>query len=41
MENQNIMSLNIFCYDDETPHRIYTSNQAFEKHVDLLLLSNS
>ena len=31
----------MFGFEDETPCRIYTSKQTFEKHVDLLVLSNS
>ena len=30
----------MFGYEDKTPYHIYTSKQNFEKHVDLLLLSN-
>ena len=33
-------SIDVFGYEDETPYRIYTSKQTFEKHVDLLLLSD-
>ena len=31
----------MFCYEDKTSNRIYTSKQTFEKYVQLLLLSNS
>ena len=37
----NNISINVFRYEDETPYCIYTSKRNFEKHVDLLLLSNS
>ena len=35
------ISLNLSYYEDEKPYRVYTSRQTFEKHIDLLLLSNS
>ena len=35
------ISLNLSYYADETPYRVYTSRQTFEKHIDILLLSNS
>ena len=35
------ISLNLSYYEDEKPYRAYTSRQTFEKHIDLLLLSNS
>lgn len=31
----------MFGYGDETPYRIYSSKQNFEKNFDLLLLPNS
>ena len=40
-EKQNNISINVFGYEYETPYRIYTSKQTFEKHDDVLLLSNS
>ena len=40
IEKQGNISINPFCYEDETPYRIYTAKQTFEKHVDLLQLSN-
>ena len=33
--------MKIFGCEDETTHCIYTAKQTFEKHVDLLLLSQS
>ena len=41
IEKQNNISINAFGNEDETPHPIYTSKQTFEKHADLLLLTNS
>ena len=41
IEKQNNISINVSRYEDETPYHIYTSKQTFEKHVDLVLLSNS
>ena len=35
------ISLNLSYNEDEKPYRVYTSRQTFEKHIDLLLLSNS
>ena len=35
------ISLNLSYYEDEKSYRVYTSRQTFEKHIDLLLLSNS
>ena len=35
------ISLNLSYYEDEKPYHVYTSRQTFEKHIDLLLLSNS
>ena len=35
------ISLNLSYYEDDKPYRVYTSRQTFEKHIDLLLLSNS
>ena len=40
IEKQDNISINPFCYEDETPYSIYTAKQTFEKHVDLLQLSN-
>lgn len=31
----------MFGYEDKRPYHIQTSKQSFEKHVDLLQLSNS
>ena len=31
IEKQNNISINVFSYDDETPHCIYTSKKTFEK----------
>ena len=41
IEKQNNISINVFGYEDKIRYRIYASKQIFEKHVDLLLLSNS
>ena len=41
IEKQNNISINVFGCEDEIPYCIYTSKQTFEKHLDLLLLSNS
>ena len=38
IEKQSNISINLFGYEYEIPYSIYTSKQ---KHVDLLLLSNS
>ena len=35
------ISLNLSYYEDDKRYRVYTSRQTFEKHIDLLLLSNS
>ena len=40
IEKQNSIPMNVFAYEDETPYCIYTSEKTFEKHIDLLLLSN-
>ena len=40
-EKQNNIFINVFGPQDEIPYLIYTSKETFEKHVDLLLLSNS
>ena len=40
-EKQAARGVNVFGYEDETSCRTYTSKQTFEKHVNLLLLSNS
>ena len=32
--------MNVFAYEDETPYCIYNFKKTFEKHIDLLLLSN-
>ena len=40
-EKRNNISINVLGYEDETPYPIYVSKQTFEKHVDLLVLSNS
>ena len=34
-------SLNLSYYEDDKPYRVYASRQTFQKHIDLLLLSNS
>ena len=39
-KNKKIFLL-VFGYEDKTPQCIYTSKETLEKHVDLLLLSNS
>ena len=41
IEKQNNISITKFGYKDKKPYHIYASKQNFEKHVDLLLLSNS
>ena len=41
MEKQNNISISAFGQEDKIPYRIYAWKQTFEKHVDLLLLSNS
>ena len=41
IKKQSNISIDVFGYEDERPYQIYTSKQTFEKHVALLLLSNS
>ena len=41
IEKQNHIFINVFGYEDETPHHIYTSKQTFGKQVDLLPFLNS
>ena len=41
IKKQHNIPINGFAYEDKTPYLTYTSKQIFEKHVDLLLLSNS
>ena len=41
IEKLNDISISAFGPEVETPYHIYTSKQTFEKHVDLLLSSNS
>ena len=41
MEKRNNISISAFGQEDKIPYRIYAWKQTFEKHVDLLLLSNS
>ena len=41
IESQISISVNVFGYEDKIPYRFYTSKPTFEKHVGLLLLSNS
>ena len=41
MEKQNSITIDIFGYEDETLYPLYNLKQTFQKHVDLLLLSNS
>ena len=36
---QSNISINVFDYEDETPYPFYTSEEIFEKHLDLMLLS--
>lgn len=36
---QRNISINVFDYEDETPYPFYTSEEIFEKHLDLMLLS--
>lgn len=36
-----MFSISKFDYEHKTPYRIYNSKQIFEKHVNLLLSSNS
>ena len=38
IEKQNSIYINVFGYKDETPYRIYTSKQTFEKHVDFITI---
>ena len=41
IEKQNNISISMFSYQKKkTLYRIYTSKQTFEKHIDLLLISN-
>ena len=35
------ISLNLSYYEYDKPYRVYASRQNFQKHIDLLLLSNS
>ena len=41
IEKQTNISINVFDYKSKTPYHILTSKQTFEKHVDLLLISNT
>ena len=41
LSRKKYVSINVLFYEDETPYHIYTWKEAFETHVDLLLLSNS
>ena len=38
---KNNIPIKILCYENKTPYHIYTLKQTFEKHVDLLLISNA
>ena len=38
IEKQNIISISVFDYEDETPYQMYTPKPTFENRVSLLLL---
>lgn len=40
IERENNVAINVFSNEDEMSYHIYSPKQSFEKHVNLLLLSN-
>ena len=41
IEKQNNISINVFGYEERQPYPIYITEEKFEKHMNLLLITNS
>ena len=40
IEEQNNISINVFCYDNKLTYPVYLSDQKYEDYMDLLLISD-
>ena len=40
IEEQNNISINVFCYDNKSTYPVYLSDQKYEDYMDLLLISD-
>ena len=38
--NKKFFCVNVFCYENDSTCPVYVSNQKFEDHIDLLLITD-